>query len=233
MELESFVRNKLINKQPLRSRYAITKKWNKMPVMNSTNGLYLRLKLALSLSTSSFKLLDGNLCSVRKNSFMNITKPALSNEVGVGEVICCLSQILIREHVFWASGTLIPLLKIVTIIYKKIVSSNQIPYKLIESRNQESRIQEPRNKNHESRIRNQESGIKNQESRIKKKETRTKNQKTRTKDQQSRNKNQHSRNKNQKSKNKNQESTFKNQESRNKNQHSRIKKQETRIKIRE
>ena len=203
MELESFVRNKLINKQPLRSRYAITKKWNKMPVMNSTNGLYLRLKLALSLSTSSFKLLDGNLSSVRKNSFMNITKPALSNEVGAGEVICCLSQILICEHVVWASGTLIPLLKIVSIIYKKM-------FEVIKFHINQSRI-----KNQESRIKNQESRIRNQESRIKSQET---------------NKNQESRNKNQHSTFKNQESRINIQESRNKNQHSRSKNQETRIK---
>uniref|UniRef100_A0A0D2ZQZ0 Protein kinase domain-containing protein n=1 Tax=Brassica oleracea var. oleracea TaxID=109376 RepID=A0A0D2ZQZ0_BRAOL len=56
-----------------------------MPVMDSTYNLYLCPKLLFPLSASSFKLLNRNLRSIGKNSFMNITKPALANEVDTRE----------------------------------------------------------------------------------------------------------------------------------------------------
>ena len=56
-----------------------------MPVMDSTYNLYLCPKLPFPLPASSFKLLNRNLRSIGKNSFMNITKPALANEVDTRE----------------------------------------------------------------------------------------------------------------------------------------------------
>ena len=70
-----------------------------MPVMDSTYNLYLCPKIPFPLSASSFKLLNRNLRSIGKNSFMNITKPALANEVDIGEVIGRLRQVFICEHV--------------------------------------------------------------------------------------------------------------------------------------
>ncbi|KAJ0885745.1 hypothetical protein HanPSC8_Chr10g0448551 [Helianthus annuus] len=52
-----------------------------MLVMNSANNLNLRLKLALTLSTTGFQLFNRHFFPIRKHPSMNIPKPTLSKKI--------------------------------------------------------------------------------------------------------------------------------------------------------
>jgi hypothetical protein len=87
VELQCVVWNILIDKQPLPSRNAITNQCYKMLVMYPADNLNLRLKFTLSLPTPISQLLHSNLCPIRQNSFVNIPKTALSEQISIGESI--------------------------------------------------------------------------------------------------------------------------------------------------
>lgn len=83
MKLQSVVWNKLINKQSLRPSYAISNQRNKMFMMNSADDIDFSLKFSFALPAPDFQLLDCNFLAIRKNSSMDISESALSEEIRI------------------------------------------------------------------------------------------------------------------------------------------------------
>lgn len=89
MELQGIIRNIFINQHPLPSSNTIPNKGNKVAMMNPANNLDLSLKLPLPLATTGFEALNSYFFSIRQHSFVNVTEPALSQNVSRSEPTCC------------------------------------------------------------------------------------------------------------------------------------------------
>ena len=99
MNFEIIVGKKLINQQLSASGNAISDKWNKVSMMNSANNLNLGLEFPISLSTSRFQTLDCDFFAVRQHTFVDVSEPALTQEVRLSEARGGGNELVVGESV--------------------------------------------------------------------------------------------------------------------------------------
>lgn len=100
MILQGLIGNKFIDQHPLPASNAVSNKWHKMAMMDAANDFNFSWKFSFSLPTTSLEALNCHLLSIRQHAFVHITKPSLTQKIGLGKPTSSSRKLIVRKCAF-------------------------------------------------------------------------------------------------------------------------------------